>query len=409
MRDCLCNEEELKDTIKFNEKQIVKKWEKIDGLLKDIQEGIQRKPRKNEDILFDVKTIIFQMVDETIRAKYSLGLSCEELENLYLEGLSVVSELGFTTIGYVNYLQYFALGILLEIDDDKIKDLVKKADEDKLDDLVFDFLVSSYGLKREMASSNYQKENPYKWLAEIIEISFNDKNAAAQKLNEYIKEKWLRGHADYGWMNAHKEVGYVGLWSFEAAAVAKVLRLDDSKLEDDNHYPFDLMHFKDNKEFILTQIKEFNELYEPKLYEIGITENKELEQIIPAQFHKLINQLLLDYMELEDEKFWRKYNLDELWFTVDDYIQEKQSKEILGEIIVNALVDCGYILQLDYKESLEHYIDDLVDFWKIGNVKIIRFEVGNDQNYYAKVPQDFRLKGIYEIELVDINIICCAG
>ena len=117
----------------------------------------------------------------------------------------------------------------------------------------------------------------------------------------------------------------------------------------------------------------------------------------------MINQLLLDYVELEDQMFWRKYNLDELWFTVDAYIQEKRSKEILGEIIVNVLVNCGYILQLDYKESLEDYMEDLADFWKTGSVKIIRFEIGNDQYYYAKVPQDSSLKGIYEIELIDTN------
>ncbi len=68
------------------------------------------------------------------------------------------------------------------------------------------------------------------------------------------------------------------------------------------------------------------------------------------------------------------------------------------------MVDCGYILQLDYKESLEDYMEDLADFWKTGSVKIIRFEIGNDQSYYAKVPQNSSLKSIYEIELVDKDI-----
>ena len=48
-------------------------------------------------------------------------------------------------------------------------------------------------------------------------------------------------------------------------------------------------------------------------------------------------------------------------------------------------------------------MEDLADFWKTGSVKIIRFEIGNDQYYYAKVPQDSSLKGIYEIELIDTN------
>lgn len=368
MRDFLCNEEELKKAIKDDENEIVEKWDKVNRLLKDIQDGIQRKPKKNEDILFSVKNNLYILVNQVVRAKYSLGLPCKELENTYLEGLGVVFELGCSSIGYVNYLQYFALGILLETDKAEMERLVKKADEDKLDDLIFDFLVSSYGLKRSMASSKYQKEKPYKLLTEIIELSFHDKDASAKKLKEYMQVKWLRGHADYGWVNAHKEAGYVGLWSFEAAAVAKILCLDDCKLENDNHYPYDLAHYKNNKELVITPIKESKERFEPDMYEFGIAESKELEQIIPVQFHKLINQLLLDYRELEDQRFWKKYNLDDIWFTIEEYRMDKRNEELLGQIIVNVLVNSWYILQLDYK-----------------------------------VPQDSNLKRIYEIELIDIN------
>jgi len=31
---------------------------------------------------------------------------------------------------------------------------------------------------------------------------------------------------------------------FEAAALAKILGLDDSALKDNNHYPYDLAHYK---------------------------------------------------------------------------------------------------------------------------------------------------------------------
>ncbi len=403
MRDFLCNKEELKKSIEFDENEIAEKWDKINRLLKDIQDGIQRKPKKNEDILFSVKKSLFRLIDKVIRAKYSLGLPCKELEDIYLEGLGVVYDLGFTTIGYVNYLQYFALGILLETDKDEMKRLVKKADEEKLDDLIFDFLVFSYGLKRSMASSKYQKEKPYKLLTEIIELSFHDKDASAEKLKEYMQVKWLRGHADYGWVNAHKEVGYVGLWGFEGAAVAKILCLDDCKLENDNHYPYDLAHYKNNMEFVISPIKEPKETSEPDMYEFGIAENKELEQIIPVQFHKLINQLLLDYRELEDQRFWKKYNLDDIWFTIDEYRQDKRNDELLGQIIVNVLVNSGYILQLDYKENVEDFMDDIIDFWKTKEVKIVTFDLMNDQYYYAKIPQDSHLKRLYEVELIDTN------
>ena len=154
---------------------------------------------------------------------------------------------------------------------------------------------------------------------------------------------------------------------------------------------------------MISPIKEPKETSEPDMYEFGIAENKELEQIIPVRFHKLINQLLLDYRELEDQRFWKKYNLDDIWFTIDEYRQDKRNEELLGQIIVNVLVNSGYILQLDYKENVEDFMDDIIDFWKTKEVKIVTFDLMNDQYYYAKIPQDSHLKRLYEVELIDTN------
>src|SRR5699024_12185645 len=43
--------------------------------------------------------------------------------------------------------------------------------------------------------------------------------------------------------------GYVGFWSFESAAFAKILGLDDAGLKDNNHYPYDLAHYKNTMSF----------------------------------------------------------------------------------------------------------------------------------------------------------------
>jgi len=45
-------------------------------------------------------------------------------------------------------------------------------------------------------------------------------------------KEWFKGHYDFGWRNAHKEPGYYGFWSFDTAALAKILGLDDSALND---------------------------------------------------------------------------------------------------------------------------------------------------------------------------------
>lgn len=126
MRDFLCNEEYLKTTIDFNDKYILENIEEISSLQEDIRNGVQRYPAKNEDIILFTKGEIIQLIDEIIRAKYSLGLECCELEKYYLQGIDILLEIGLREIGYVNTVQYLSLGILLEIPNEKLCKLVKK-------------------------------------------------------------------------------------------------------------------------------------------------------------------------------------------------------------------------------------------------------------------------------------------
>lgn len=403
MRDILCNEVFLKNIIESNEEEIIYQNEKIISLQDDIEKGIQRYPKKNEDIIFSTKIILFQLIFELIRAEYSLGRACSELEEKYVEGVQVFKDIGYKSIGYVNLIQYFSIGILLETSKEIMNALVVKADEEKIDDILFDYLVNSYNLKRKLSSSHFEKENPYKETTEIIELATCDRDSASVKLKEYIKNKWIQGHADFGWKDAHKRAGYVGLWSFEAAALAKILELNDKELQSDNHYPYELAHYKCNKKFIPKSIKNIEKYYGIGEIDGGIVLNRELEQIIPRQFHELVNQVIADYDSLGDSVFWSKYDLDGIWYTLDVYKKEKKRKLLLGTIIVNVLVDSGYIIQLDYKEDIEDHIESMKTFWNEQDIKLIRFELDNDQNYYAKVPKISSLKNFYEICVVDLN------
>ena len=65
-------------------------------------------------------------------------------------------------------------------------------------------------------------------------------------LEEYTEKRYINGHANCGWKTFHKEAGYVGLWSHEAGAVSKLLDLDDTKLVNSIHYPYDMVHFTTN-------------------------------------------------------------------------------------------------------------------------------------------------------------------
>ena len=401
MRDYLCQEDYLQSKIKFNNEQILKKMQKIASILEDEKNGVQKYPRKNEEIVLDTRIRTFQLIYEAIRAQYSNGTCCEELESYYLQGVEILQEIGLCKIGYVNFIQYFSLGILLEISSDKLCVLVKIADDEELDDKLFDYLVSFCGLSRNICSTKYQKENPYNKTEKIIVNAIANNSDASSLLVEYITDSWLKGHADYEWTIAHKRGGYVGLWSFESAAIAKIFSLDDSKLKEDNHYPYDLAHYKNNMMFN----KEINiskeHIDEKTQIDKYIPENPELEQIIPNEFREEINQLLVDFSTLTDEDFWEKYNLIELWYTVDEYKKHKIDEVIIGNILVNQLVSLGYILQLDYKEEIDNFADNIKNYWKNSDTKLVRFELDNDQNYYARIPVSTKIKNIYEVNIYE--------
>ena len=216
-----------------------------------------------------------------------------------------------------------------------------------------------------------------------------------------MNDEWFKGHYDYEWRNAHKEPGYLVFWSFETAALAKMLELDDSNLKDNIHYPYDLAHYKNEMKFNINKLNIIEENEKEQIEEY-ISNNHELEQIIPNKFRKQVNCIIEDYNKLQDNEFWEKYNLQDIWFDVSDYIKENARKNLLGFIIVNVLVDEGHILQLDYKEELEDYIETIKNLWGKQQVKLIRLDLGNDQDYYMYVPKTVEIDNLYEVKILNV-------
>lgn len=397
MRDNLCQEDELNETIEigYEEREDCKK--RINELMDDISNGVSRYPKKNEDIIASINRRMFSEIEELIDAKYSAGHPCEELEELYEELIYYAQVSDFEWVKYVNFILAFSLGILLEVSDSKLQIFVDEADDKKLNDIYFDYLVSLAGLKRRNTSTKYVKSNPYKIAVEIIETAKIDKDKATKKLKEYISQKWLKGHSDMGFTTAHKEYGYVGLWSYDTGALAKMLGIGDDALQNDNHYPYDLVHYKNNKKYSLGGLVSISEIKESESnIKVGIELNHDLEKLVPIKYHELVNQIIYDYEKISDEEMYEKYNLEEVWFSFEAYTREK-TKGVLGFIIVCILVDKGFILQLDWKEDFEEYREHIENYFENEDTKIISFEIDNDQQYYARVPLECDVKSIYEI------------
>ncbi|MEI3611237.1 PoNi-like cognate immunity protein [Pseudogracilibacillus sp. SO30301A] len=410
MRDYLCKEGNCEKGLRFYKLMIKLNTEDIKNIKEDIENGIQKHPRDNRSILEISYLDIFSSIIDTIRGKYSLGEKISLLENDFNNVFSNLDYIGNREVPYLTLLWAISLGILLETDKQNINKLSEVVKRQDVEDFVIDYLLFACDIGWTQIRSTYDKEVPYRYTREIIELAETDKKAASKRLQTYMGNEWFQGHYDYEWRNAHKEPGYLGYWSFETAAIAKILELDDSSLKDNNHYPYDLAHYKNSMKFKDFTLKEYlieSDTEEPENWEEGIENNSALEKIIPIKWHSFVNELISDYQALDDDQFYEKYKepmeLDQIWFFKDDYKEENKEKNLLGSLIVFALTQRDFILQLDYKDDLEDYVHIIKNFWKDSETKLIQFMLDNDQNYYALVPKDVTIRNMCEVIVKNVG------
>ncbi|EEM47358.1 PoNi-like cognate immunity protein [Bacillus cereus] len=411
MRDYLCIEEKCREGIEYHKEFIEENREDIKSLEEDTKNGIQRYSKDNKSIIEGTYLANFRYEMEDIRAKYSLGEDVSVIEKDFHNAIYDLENTGSREIGYLSLIWMISLGILLETDKKNIERLKKIVDKKNVNDAVIDFLLCASDIGYTNMTNRYYKENPYAKTREIIELAQTDKKEASKRLQTYMEKEWFKGHYDYEWKNAHKEPGYVGYWSFETAAIVKILGLDDTSLKDNNHYPYDLAHYKNEMKFKHIDLSEYH--YEDETEEIediveGIEHNPALENIIPPRWHSLVNELIHDYENMDDSSFYEKYKktigIGQVWFLPQEYEEENEQKNLLGSLIVFALTVRDYILQLDYKEDLEDYIDNLKNFWNGSETKLVQFMLENDQNYYAWVPKEASIPNMYEVKIESVDV-----
>jgi len=410
MRDCLCMEEKCVRGIEYRKKFIKENREDIKSLEEDEKNGIQRYPNDNKSIIEEtyISNFIHELND--IIAKYSLGEKINTMVEDFENAITDLENKGEREVGYINLLWMISLGILLETDKKNIVRLAKLVEIENIKDSVIDFLLCASDIEYTKITNVYFKENPYAKTREIIELAQTDKKEASKRLQTYMEKEWFKGHYDYEWKNAHKEPGYIGFWSFETAALAKILELDDTSLINNNHYPYELAHYKNSMKFKPISLSEYNtEQVIEEIDEIieGIDHNPLLEKIIPPIWHSFVNELIHDYKTMDDSGFYEKYKktigLNQIWFLLQEYKEENEAKNLLGSLIVFAMTEKGYILQLDYKDDLEDYYSGMKNYWNDTRTKLIQFILNNDQNYYALVPMDANVGEMYEVIVKDVK------
>ena len=123
MRDLLCDESYLLETIEFNKDEIYEKKEKIIMLKNDMEKGIQRYPRDNQSIIYATYRGMFMSNLDILMAEYSLGNHPDTMLEDYLDGIIYLENIGNERAGYISLLWMLSLGILLEVDKQDLKRL----------------------------------------------------------------------------------------------------------------------------------------------------------------------------------------------------------------------------------------------------------------------------------------------
>src|SRR5699024_9119531 len=309
-------------------------------------------------------------------------------------------------IDYLSLLWMVSLGILLETDKENIKRLSEIIKKQQLNDFVVDYLLCACDIGWTYISNSFDKEIPYANTKEIVELVETDKAAASERLFTYMEKEWFQGHYDFEWKNAHNEPGYVGFWSFESAALAKILGLDDAGLKDNNNYTYDLVHYKNTMSFQSFTMSEYlddtsNEATEPDEREEGIENNSSLEPIIPGKWHSFSNAMICENEIMDDDGLENKYKnavkIKQIRISKDKFKEANKKHNILGQIIVLAITDRKYIIQLDNKEDLKDHPINIKNYWPDTEVKLVQFILDNDQQYFTFVPTSANITNIYEV------------
>lgn len=134
---------------------------------------------------------------------------------------------------YNENLKMISLGILFNIGQDLLLLVKQKLGEYQIIDWLYCFLLND-----KMENTPFIFYHRFHTLKDVV-----DKTDKINYLVKYLMEEWYNKDCEV--YESHKSVQnlYYGYWSFEAGAVAKILRLNDSKLKGVPYYPYDLVHY----------------------------------------------------------------------------------------------------------------------------------------------------------------------
>ena len=237
----------LRDNLNTQERYSELIEKKTDFINRDIVEYKEFKEEWDSDRVISQFRVMLMYSKQILISKYSLGLPVSELKEDYIQGISFMEKGWQAESGYVEMIWYLSIGIMLDAEDDHFNKLISLVERDNLQDYLVDFLIQYRKPNRPVATESFEFPKPYATTQEVVNIAKIDKSQATDRLKKYLSKQWYPGHGSCGWHGDHKSKWGVhfGYWSFESGALVKILGLDDTILENQQYYPYDMVHWKE--------------------------------------------------------------------------------------------------------------------------------------------------------------------
>ncbi len=190
-----------------------------------------------EDRILPVKTKIHDLRRGVLIARYSLGEDIDDLKGDFLKLIDEWEEV-LEPEYYNKNVQMLSLAVLFCVNSDAKQKIVKIMKKANVKDWLYDFLLSALEGKEANYDNSLLFPETYDILQKIVDEVHN-----VDLLKQYLISEWYG--EDCGCYEAHKSTQnvYYGYWSFEAGAIAKIFKLDDSSLKEVKYYPYDLVHY----------------------------------------------------------------------------------------------------------------------------------------------------------------------
>jgi len=148
---------------------------------------------------------------------------------------------------YYHFLTYASLAVCFDIEKERCTDLVALYDlmYEDTPDFFFETMLAFIGFEGRGITTDIMRPQIFDRLYRVY-----DSEPALQPgyLQEFVK-KWYQSMKHEAFYQSHrsKYQGYSGYWCVEAAATAKMLNIDDSALQKNKYYPYEMAHYRDWK------------------------------------------------------------------------------------------------------------------------------------------------------------------